>query len=101
MKNKIINTGKEIRNLAGGEIKDGDGVLTVGRVLGAILATAKSVDPLRSYVLAQKLYGGTSAELDASEVIFVEETIKRSETFTPLIVGQILEALQGEDKEKK
>lgn len=74
---------------------DNSGSLTLGKVLAIVLITTQATDPLRSYLLTQKIAGKDEAELSADEIVYLKEIIKKNAesqmpTYNPHILGQAI-----------
>lgn len=91
-----INVGKKITTLDGKPTSFNGQEMTIGKTIGYVLTLAKrSPDPLRSNVLARKLYDATGTiELDKSDISFIKDQVVADETFLIGARGQILEALE-------
>ena len=85
-----LNLKTVLKDLDGKEIPDGDGKLEVGRIISTMLANSKSEDPLRNYILAMKYREEKERDVDSSEEEFVKNVIKSTESWTPLVKGQLL-----------
>lgn len=68
--------------------------LTLGNAIALLVLSGKSADPLRAYVISQKMLKDEPVELDVTEVNFVKDSIKSSEGFTTIMIGQVLLALE-------
>ena len=68
--------------------------LFMGDILSNILATSKSTNPALSYQLGKKLATEDEVELKSEDIVFIKGILKES-TYTPIVVGQIEEALEG------
>lgn len=92
----LIETTALIKNLKGEPFEDSDkNPLTVGKMIAAALANTKSPDPLKSYVLATKFYEATeNLEVSAEDVVFIKNIIKATEGNTPVVLGQLIKALE-------
>lgn len=91
-----IKTNTTLKDFDGNIIKDNKGDdRTLGKLVAQILVSQpQSKDPLRSYTLSQKYYDG--GDIEESDIPFVEEAVKSTAIFTPLVTGQILKALKSE-----
>ena len=85
----------------GAEILTGGRTLTVGEVLATTLATkkVKQFNALKAYALATRLYQSESTDVDEGDLSGLREMMDENESFTPLVVAQVLKALQ-DAKEK-
>lgn len=91
-----MNLDKKAVDLSGKEFQ---GDVKLRDFVATILAEEKSADPLRSYNLALDIKKGEE-KLNDSDVSFIKETVKKSEKFIPLIIGQILEELEKKTDKK-
>lgn len=94
-----IQTSVPIVNLNGDKIQSEDGKnLTIGVVLANIIlsphANKKGFRPLKSWELAQKLYKNPEVEVDNADFIQIKEIVENSDTFSTMVVAQVLEALE-------
>lgn len=87
-----IKTGTVLMTIDGEPYKQGEVDLTTGKYISAVLATVKSGDPLKSYLLAQRFNKEEEISLTPEEVVFVQGQLKQSE-YVPYLIGQVLEAL--------
>jgi hypothetical protein len=87
---KKINLDTVLKMLDGTSVTqpNGTGELTVGQALAYIVLGNKA-DTLRSYVLAQTLYKGGEMELNKSDLDYVTTSLKTTQTYQPLVTGQI------------
>lgn len=82
-----LNLKQKLKNLLGEELP-----LTVGEALGNIILHVKS-DPMRSFVLSQKLYTEMEYELSNVEYEFIRDAVKehgRETYLNNLAPGQLL-----------
>jgi len=96
-----MNLKTEILTFEGNAYKDDkDKDLTLGMVLSIVLITTKATDPLRSYLLTQKIAGKDEAELSAEEVVYLKEMLKKNAesempTYNPHILGQSIHLIDS------
>lgn len=99
-KKVTINPTEYVIDLDGKPLKMGDGEdrkdLTVGRALALILVSgAKSPDPLRAFLLGQKIATATEpVEIEQADVKFLEDQMPAFAGFTTLVIGQLMAKLQ-------
>lgn len=95
----LINLKKEIVNLKGNSIKDGESPLTLGQTLAEIvLAPHKDKDgfrPLKALEMARKLYANETYDIDQSDLIQLKKIVEENQSYIPLVTGQILETLES------
>ena len=103
-----IDASKSLKRLDGVDITMGSGdesPFTIGKAIGLILsgpsATQKGRTPLKLYALASKFYNEAEVEIDVADLKLVTEEIESTQTYTPLVTGQILELLYSYKKEKE
>lgn len=85
-----MNLDKTIVDLNGKEVTVENS--RVRDFMATIIATEKSEDPLRSYSLAMSLKNGEN-KLNQSDLDFITKAVKGSTSYTPLVIGQILQEL--------
>lgn len=91
-----LKTQEFIKDLANEDVKD----VTVGKALSNIVLMIKS-DPLRAYVMAQKLYSENVVELSLADFDWIKTAIKdhgREAYANALIPGQLLVLLSKLEK---
>jgi len=99
----VINVNKELVQLNGQPIMDLD---AEGKAVPATVKTAlvnavllpeqneKGVQKVQKYELAKKLYKAEKdVEVTAEDVVLLKKVVENS--YAPLIVGQVLELLEG------
>ena len=69
--------------------------ITVGKLVGAQLATSNDEDPLKMIALAKKIYGAEPFEMDESDRQKVESFIKSNKQLINLVRAQALEVLSN------
>lgn len=93
----------ELKDLANKPLTSEDGsIITLGKALALLVLAVKS-DPLRHYLLAQKLFAQNEIELEKADFELCKDaaTNKYTEVFgNALVAGQILSIL-AEVKEVK
>lgn len=97
----IIKANTELKNLKGEVLKNEDGVLNLGIALSNILISSKAGGKMKMFVLAQKLFKDDTVEVDQSDFNMIKESVKTSEIYSNLVLGQcelILESIKDEDK---
>lgn len=77
--------------------------LTFGKVLAMVLITTQATDPLRTYLLTQKIAGKDEVELSAEENVYLKDLIKKNAesqapTYNPHILGQSIFLLDKKDE---
>lgn len=92
---KKINLDQVLIDLKGEEIKDGENGFTMGKALANIMLASKEGGKMKLYILGTKFYTGGNAELDASDFSLVLKTVKASEAYGSLIVGQVETILES------
>jgi len=106
---KKIDTKKVLVDLDGKPISlDGTAgsEATVGMVLAHIFQVYKGKvfggDPLKALELARSFYKKDSTSVDKADFIKIKEAIKEDERFTPIVLGQVMEALdEAKDSEEE
>ncbi len=99
----IINTKIVLKNLKGEEIKNGTEVFTLGEALGNILISTKEGGKMKLFILGQKMVTQKSVDLDESDLALLKSSVKSSEVYNALILGQceqILESLNEKSSKK-
>jgi len=98
-----INSKEVLKTLEGEELKSGEDVFTMGKVLSEILLTDKTEGKMKLYALAQRFYAEDTVELDKADFALVKETVKRSTTYNgnALILGQTMTILEGMKEDDK
>lgn len=90
---KIIKTDKILLSLDGKTpIKNGEEDMTLGMAIGLMLTQEHQSDKLRAFSLGMSYYKG--ADIAETDIPFVEEAVKKSQIFTPIVTGQILGLLK-------
>ncbi len=94
-----IQTQTILKNFAGENLKYQDSELTIGKAISTIISTVKSVDPMRNFILGQKLYSDKEVEINQSDLDFLKKSIKENAAsdqyiFTSLVTGQVLSILE-------
>ena len=88
---------KVLKNLKGDEVKNGEEVATIGKVLAQVVLTPhKTKDgfrPLQAWQLAQVLHESEQVELTDAELLQIGELLETTEAFYPFVIGQIQEHL--------
>lgn len=84
----MIKTNIKLTQMSGEPLKIGEDDMTLGMALANILTQEKHTDPLRAYVLGTGYYKGE--EVQKADLKFVEEAVKKSQIFVPIVTGQIL-----------
>lgn len=88
-----MNLKTEILTFDGQNYKDGENNLTLGIVLSVVLITTNTTDPLRTYLLTQKIAGKDEVDLSADDIVYLKEQIKKNTetpTYNPHILGQAI-----------
>lgn len=103
-----INLKTTLVNLEGEAIKDKDGdVAYIGKVMAnAIMSNSSTKDPVRNYLLCQKLYTEDEIDVTAEELEYIksqiqEVTVLANQMFPVIYKGQILHVLDQVDKKPK
>lgn len=96
-----INTKEVLKDLSGKELKSEDGPFTFGQALANILLSAKEGGKMKLFLLAQKLYQDKVVDIDISDLTLIESTVKSSEHYTALVLGQCELMLKGVKEDKK
>lgn len=72
-----MNLKTEIISIDNTPYKDETGaVITLGRILSIVLISTRATDPLRTYLLTQKIAGKDEVELSAEEIVYLKEQIQ-------------------------
>lgn len=92
---KVVDLTDVIVDLEGNPIKSSeDKEITIGRALALVVATGpKSDDPLRALIMARKLVEAESISLDAADVAYLLQAVKKYTGFSDLVLGQLVEKL--------
>lgn len=86
-----IDLNTPLKSISGQEMKEDGEALLVSHTLANILASNKSADPLRAFLLAKDLY--QTHTLSQKDVDFVKKTISQIQN-APIIIGQILDIIK-------
>jgi hypothetical protein len=84
----LLKLGTQLKDLANNELED----FTVGKTLGNIVICVKS-DPLRAYVMAQKLFTSDEIELSQADFEYIKTAVKehgKDAYGNALIPGQLM-----------
>lgn len=93
-----INAKKEITNLAGETVKNGEESFTVGQAISNILLAYEAGGKMKLYVLAQKFWNDDEVEVDGSDLALIKKAVETTKTYGALVAGQLelyLESLSG------
>lgn len=82
-----MDLNKKVQDLNGKDLQ-GEGT-RLRDFMAQILVAEKSSDNMRSFLLARDLKE-EKEDLNASDIDFIKAAVKKSENFTPLVLGQIL-----------
>lgn len=94
-----IKTKKQILNLKGDPMKDEGGEeLTIGKMISAVLVEHRAGGKMKMFILAQKFFQDDEVELDKADLKLVKDAIEKSEIGNNMVLGQILIALEDEQK---
>lgn len=94
---KIIKTSTVLNNFKGVPLKNEEIDLTIGEVLSTALS-GKSSNPTLSWVLGKKFATEKQVELKAEDIVFLKKELETSEMWTAIVVGQVLEMLDGSEE---
>lgn len=92
-----IKTNTVLKDFKGVPLKQGEQELTVGDAISIALG-GKSSNPTLGYILGKKFANDKEVELKAEDVVFVKKTLEESEVWLGIVVGQIIELLEGNDE---
>lgn len=71
--------------------------LTVGRAISGLMINTKekTLDPFKSWKIAQRCYDGGVIDMDEADYAAIKELVQKQgrQVYSDLILGQILEAL--------
>jgi len=96
-----LELNKTLKALDGSEIPTSQidqSPFTYGKAMANILIAPKAVnnfDKFKSYELAKKLYNEETLELDKADFKNLKDAVERDGNYTSLILGQLLEYLNG------
>jgi len=96
MDNVVIDTDTSVEE-AEKRIKNAPDI-TLGKVVGKTLATAKSTDPWKSYKLVNDFLKDT-VDLKSEDITFIKDLLKES-NYYPYIIGQVIDILENPPKNK-
>ena len=65
---------------------------TVGKIVAQVLTGEKNADPARAYALGLDAFK-EEADWNDSDLEFITAALKKSEAFTPLAIGQVLQEI--------
>lgn len=95
-----IPAGKILTNLKGEPLKDGEDDVTLGSALANMLLGAQEGGKMKLYSLAQEVYKGKNLEVDAADLALIKGVVEKSGTYSALVSGQILLALEEVSSKK-
>jgi len=98
-----INTKIALKNLAGQELKDGEDTLTLGKAVANILSADSTGGKMKMHVMSLDFYKEKEMDLDDADLSILEKSVENSQTYLPIVSGQILLLLSNmkEDSKKK
>lgn len=89
-----IKTNTALTNFKGEELKNGEHVLDVGTAVSMVLG-GKVSNPTLGYTLGKKFANEKEVELKAEDVVFIKKELEAQELWNALVVGQLIELLDG------
>lgn len=92
-----IKTTNVLKDFEGADIEN----LTVGKMIARVLGNEKQPDPFKAYILAMEFYKKDEVEIDEADLRIVKEAVKKTEFYTPLAIGQVLQVLEEAKEVKK
>lgn len=95
-----LNLKESIKSLKGEALKGEDGEFTVGQALANILSNSKAGGKMKLFILAQKCYKDKEIELDSADLSLIKETVKQSDIYNTLVLGQVELYLEKKDEKK-
>ena len=94
-----IQLNQTYKNLRGEEIKNEEGLLTLGQVLANLVLLPnegkKGFRPLPAYELAKKFYSEPEVDLGLSDFVQLKELIETNNAYMILVTAQTLEMLEN------
>lgn len=91
---KTIHTKQTIKDLKNEPIKINNEEFTVGVALSNMLASKKTeFDAMKAWLLAQRFFKEDSVEVDDSDLLKIKNMIEADDSFTPLVRGQLQQAI--------
>ena len=85
--------GDPIEKVEDGKKVDGEN-LTIGYAIATALLFGKNEDPLRAYILGNRFLKEDSIQLNAADIVYITKSLKTS-SYSPLVVGQVIQMLEG------
>lgn len=92
-----IKTNTVLKNFKGEELKNGEHPLDVGTVVSMVLG-GKVSNPTLGFTLGKKFANDKEVELKAEDVVFVKKELESQEPWNAIVVGQIIELLDGKSE---
>lgn len=89
-----INTKQVLSTFKGEPLKNGEDILTVGTCVSVVLGGQVS-NPTMGWILGKKFATEDEVELKAEEVVFIQKELEGNKQWTSLVIGQLLEILDG------
>lgn len=93
-----MNLNQTINTFEGKPIKNGEVDYRIKDALFSLLSNTKTRDPLRAYVLGQKVAQNETIDFDKSEKEFIKELTKES-NLAPIVLGTLLSLMEEVKKE--
>jgi hypothetical protein len=92
---KKIKSSIPLLDLKGKELKNGEDIFTLGRAISGLLSSKSGkFGNMKSWILAKRFYTEEEVEIDEADFEILEGTVKDDQSYTPLVLGQILEYFQ-------
>lgn len=95
-----IKTGTILNDFKGTPIEHGNQKLTVGDAISMVLGI-KTSNPALGYILGKKFANDKEVELKVEDAAFVKKSLEESEVWHTIVIGQLLELLEGNEKPEK
>lgn len=89
-----ITTRQKLLDFKGQPLLQNDEPITIGTVVGICLS-GKTTNPTLAWTLGKKFTNDKEVELKAEDVVFLKETLDKNDFWTSIVIGQVLEILDG------
>jgi hypothetical protein len=93
---KVFDTKKQLINLKGEVMKDGEEDASMGNIIANILCGQGIENPARAYQLGKKFSTEDTVELKAEDVVYLKKQLETASKFiSALVLGQIITELDA------